>query len=287
MAISKDSRFILTVSQNPSIIFVQDRKTGSANKIISGVAFSEAIDAVFHPKRSNILLLRFSNGALGFYDLKRPMQPVFRAKDLSIASASFLPAENSSAICIDLNGQVFIIDYEKRNIQAKWSIGISTDFLSVKELDDGGWNVFITSNEKCFYFNQQGLKLCEYSCDNSEKIIQISTLTNDIHISEKFMDIVIEKSNLKVFTQSSSTDIQDCFPDEIQSLDNRFLNSFSLEDNVSKSIDDRIHSDLELYKNQENICNKKELHVSDAKILDNNLSIVSIGKGMSFYLLIF
>lgn len=101
------------------------------------------------------------------------------------------------------------------------------------------------------------------------------------------MDIVIEKSNLKVFTQSSSTDIQDCFPDEIQSLDNRFLNSFSLEDNVSKSIDDRIHSDLELYKNQENICNKKELHVSDAKILDNNLSIVSIGKGMSFYLLIF
>ncbi|EMR08622.1 hypothetical protein PNEG_03099 [Pneumocystis murina B123] len=281
MTISKDSRFILTVSENPSIIFVQDCNTGLMNKIISGMAFSDVTNAVFHPQRSNIFFLLFSNGVLGFYDVKKPMQLIFKIKDLSITSASFLPNENSSAISIDLNGQISIIDFEKRNVQVKWSIDFFSDLLFVKELNDGGWNVFITSNEKCFYFNQEGLKLSEYSFDNSEKIIQISTLANDIHISEKFSDIVIEKSNLKVSRSSFSTNIQDCSPgEEIQSLDNKFLNSFFLEDNVSKSIVDGIHSEIEnkFHKNQNNICSKKELHISDTKISGNNLSIVSIGK---------
>ncbi|KTW31621.1 hypothetical protein T552_00260 [Pneumocystis carinii B80] len=280
MTMSKDSKFILTVSENPSIIFVQDRNTGLINKIISGIVFSNVTNGIFHPRRSNIFLLHFLNGALGFYDVKKPMQPIFEIKDLSVTSASFLPNENSSAICTDLNGQVSIIDFEKRNVQVKWSIDFFSDLLSVKELN-GGWNVFIASNEKCFYFNQEGLKLSEYSFDSSEKIIHISTLANDIYISEEFSDIVIEKSNLKVSRSLFSTDMQDCSPgEEIQSLDNRFLNSLFLEDNVSKSTIDGTHSEIKkkFHKNQNNVYNKKELHGSNKRISGNNLSIVSIGK---------
>ncbi|CCJ30026.1 unnamed protein product [Pneumocystis jirovecii] len=264
MAISKDSRFILTVSENPSIIFLQDCITHLTDKIIPGTSFGNVKNAVFHPKKSNFFLLCFTNGILGFYNTKKPIHPIFRIKDISIMCALFLPNEESSALAVDLNGQFSIIDFEKKEIQIKWSINTSVDSLSIKELGCNEWNIFVlSSHEKCFYFNQEGVKLSEYSI-NSEKVFQISTLVSDIPINESFLDIVIENSNSNISKFLISKDLHGCFSDKkIQSLTDDKFSGFLLSTNSPlKTKIDKIQSDF-----------GKRLYVDK-----NNSSAVSIGK---------
>ncbi|KAG5513483.1 hypothetical protein PMAC_000914 [Pneumocystis sp. 'macacae'] len=263
IAISKDSRFILTVSENPSIIFLQDCMTHLTDKIVLGASFGNVKSAVFHPKKSNIFLLCFTNG-IGFYDAKKLTHPIFRVKDVFITSALFLPNEESSALSIDLNGQFSIIDFEKKEIQMKWSINAPGGSLSIKELECGGWNIFVlASHEKCFYFNQEGVKLSEYSID-SERILQISTLENDIPINDDFLDIVIEDSNSNISKFLISEDLHGCFFDEkIQPLINdKISDLISSTNNSLKTKIDKTQLDFE-----KRLCVNK-----------NNLSVVSLGK---------
>ncbi|KAG4302657.1 hypothetical protein PCANB_001031 [Pneumocystis canis] len=291
ITISNDSRFILTSSENPLTIFVQDCMNQITNQIISKTASKNLKSAVFHPKKPDIFLLCFSNQTLEFYDAKNPAQAIFKIKDARIVCASFFQNKSSCAITIDLDGQLSIVDFEKKTVQMKWSTNIPCDFLSIKELDDGEWNVFIsTYHGKCFYFNHEGIKLSEYLFD-SGSILQISTLENDIPITNGFLNITIESSNPSTFKLLFSEDMQECFPNKkIQYFgNNKIFNTFLSKNDTPQIKIDEAQSKIEkkLHIDESDMYSQSKLFTFNTKPTENNLSIVSIGKGIFFHLLIF
>ncbi|KAG4305056.1 hypothetical protein PORY_001731 [Pneumocystis oryctolagi] len=280
MAISNDDKFILTSSKNPSIILLQNRITHATDKVVSRISCGDVVNAAFHPKQFDLFLLCFSNGALEFYDAKKPICPLFKIKDMSITYALFLPNGESSAVSVDLNGQVSIIDFKKKKIEMKWSVNTPSNFLSISEQDYNGWNIFVlTSHGRCFYFNQDGVKLFEYFID-SEKILQVSMLKNYISINEEFLDIVVKNLNANVSKCLSFEDPQRCLSDEkIKSLNNnKILGTFSLESN-SLQKNDKVQFDIDkLNTKGSNIYSQNESYIFEKKMLKNNLSVPSVGK---------
>lgn len=152
MAVSSDGRFMLSASQSPTVVFLQDLRKGTPATLLHPRASEKAVAvAAFHPERAGVFLLGFQDGSLTAYDISSTEEglntqiglkdarqnfnsiirelgrferlhsvmtraskdpSIIGTKSVSITDAAFLTGHKSRAVSVGADGKCRLVDFE-------------------------------------------------------------------------------------------------------------------------------------------------------------------------------
>jgi hypothetical protein len=154
IAVSPKSHIIITSSQNPPLTLMRYRQ-GPWEPVKTSISRSPASIIAFHPTRSHIFLMGFTDGSVALYDAHaatartksadnasparetasfKRLHGEIRSEDgetWSITAAEFLPGTRNVAITTGLDGKCNIIDFEARKIMKSWSVQAPATTLAI------------------------------------------------------------------------------------------------------------------------------------------------------------
>lgn len=171
VAISTNPHILLTSSEQPSLIYLQHRTSGTQPLLLTPLAScSPVVRASFHPSRSNVFLLAFKDGTVAAYDAAELFHDrkdivaypqavggeTYTFRGLHIASShirqssfgalssvpssplgqsitglEFITGHRSRAVTCGADGNCRILDFETKMIVRSWHVRAPATALSL------------------------------------------------------------------------------------------------------------------------------------------------------------
>ncbi|EWC43810.1 hypothetical protein DRE_07319 [Drechslerella stenobrocha 248] len=199
-AASLDSSLILSASQTPPTIHIDNLSLRTTTHLKPRASDSKVILSAFHPTRKNVFLVAFADGVLAAYEYSKASRNGGHIHAFGhlhdammggngITAAEFVPGSQTKAVTAGEDGRCLILDFDKKDVIGSFHVGAPVACLSIRS-DEGGkkgggkWLATVgTVHGWCFVYDQDGNRLHEVQVDSEgNKVLEVRWKFGDVKL---------------------------------------------------------------------------------------------------------